>query len=116
MSIDPKAITAADIDQYENLMQGSMASGSSNANHQTGQLYSSSQTIKASHTWRNDFTSLDGDFGPLEYRFQRPISLVSLTFNITLLCEDSTDLLQVLNPGIKIADKKQTQNEKDKED
>jgi hypothetical protein len=55
MKIDPKDVTSQDLDQYENLMQGSLANGSSNANYQKGVVGDLTKGVRSTHTWRNDY-------------------------------------------------------------
>ena len=62
MEIDPRQVTSADIDKYENLMQGSIADGVSNANFQTGEVDRQTKGLKSNHTWRNVWpTARTGD-------------------------------------------------------
>jgi hypothetical protein len=75
-------------------MQGSLANGSSNANYQKGVVGDLTKGVRSTHTWRNDYNQQDNTLGPFELRFEKPISLLSLTCKLTFNCDATSDLLQ----------------------
>lgn len=50
LEIDPKKVTNASIDAYENLMQGVIAPSSSNATYKNGS-FNEKKNLFAKHTW-----------------------------------------------------------------
>jgi hypothetical protein len=54
--------------------------------------------------------------GPFELRFEKPISLLSLTCKLTFNCDATSDLLQQLNPSLaKVQEKVNEEEKKDDE-
>ena len=97
MKIDPKKVTIANIDAYENLMQGAIAPASSNANFKSGQIGEACQSLFAKHTWTCESKQTQTSVGPMEIKFERPISLVSLNIDLNFETVDSEQLLKQLS-------------------
>lgn len=88
LKIDPKKVTIAGLDAYENLMQGAIAPASSNATFKSGQVGEPCEQLFAKHTWTCENKHAQSSVGPMEVQFKRPISLVSLNID---LCFETTD-------------------------
>ena len=109
MKIDSEQVTAASLEQYENLMKGQVACARSNSNYQSVHTANSQKRFCSIHTWRNDTRSHKNEIGAFELQFEKPISLVSLNIDITFDCTDSEKLLsslkQVSKAEAKVEDK-----------
>lgn len=89
LQITPKKVTIADIDAYENLMQGAIAPASSNASFKNGAVGEPNQNLFSKHTWIAESKAAQSEVGPLELKFERPISLVSLSIDLNFETVDS---------------------------
>jgi len=96
LKIDPKKVTIANIDAYENLMQGAIAPATSNASYKSGQVGLSRQNLFANHVWLCEGKSAQKEIGPMELKFERPISLVSLNIDLSFESVDTEQFLKQL--------------------
>jgi len=65
LQIDPKKVTIASIDAYENLMSGAIAPACSNANFKSGQVGELNQGLYANHLWTCESRSSQSEVGPM---------------------------------------------------
>jgi len=94
LSVDPEKITIEDIDTYQTLMNGSVALASSNATYRQEQV---SDNLFIKHVWTNTASAAaTPDIGPMELKFERPTSLVSLNLDLTFTCNDFGKLVTAL--------------------
>lgn len=93
LTIDPKKVSAEELDVYENLMKGQIAKARSNASYQAGSR-DSPDTQKSLHIWNcsHKSSSKDQELGPMELIFDKPTSLVSLDINLTFETDKSQQL------------------------
>jgi hypothetical protein len=63
-------------------MSGAIAPASSNATFKSGPVGDSTQGLYAKHLWICESKSSQSEVGPMEIKFDRPISLVSLNINL----------------------------------
>ena len=75
-------------------MQGAIAPASSNANYKSGQVGEPHKHLFAKHTWISKGSSAKEEVGPLEIRFEKPTSLVSLNVDICLETLNSAEFLK----------------------
>lgn len=87
-------MTIASLDAYENLMQGAIAPASSNATFKSGQIGEPNQQLFAKHTWTCENKHAQSEVGPMQIKFERPISLVSLNIDLNFETTDSDALLK----------------------
>ena len=78
-------------------MQGAIAPATSNASFKSGQVGKSSQNLFANHTWLCDGQGPQSEVGPMEIKFERPISLVSLNIDLTFETVDSAHFLKQIS-------------------
>ena len=106
LQITPKKVTIADIDAYENLMSGAIVPASSNASFKSGAVGEPYQNLYAKHTWLAESTEAQSEIGPIEVKFDRPISLVSLNIDVSFETHNSEEFFKKVSSDNQVKEEK----------
>jgi len=106
LQITPKKVTIADIDAYENLMSGAIVPASSKASFKSGAVGEPYQNLYAKLTWLAESTEAQSEIGPIEVKFDRPISLVSLNIDVSFETHNSEEFFKKVSSDNQVKEEK----------